>query len=201
MVYGTNYCIRLSSSPSTISDELDDNELDDSLSLVASDAEELSGSVTDPALLTLSASRNARLRADEELIRVMTKAVNKIGLEWSPPEEPSRSRLDEWFLPGRHQVLCQCLSPFFPEVHDELTKSWCAPYSSEPQSHITDAGCAYLVAGQAASALHSMAVLQVFQAKMLSYEEAGLDSASLRDLRSATDLALRATKAGIRYPV
>ncbi len=40
-----------------------------------------------------------------------------------------------------------------------------------------------------------MAVLQVFQAKMLANEEAGLDSASLRDLRSTTDLALRATKA------
>ncbi len=40
-----------------------------------------------------------------------------------------------------------------------------------------------------------MAVLQVFQAKMLANEDAGLDPASLSDLRSATDLALRATKA------
>ncbi len=40
-----------------------------------------------------------------------------------------------------------------------------------------------------------MAVLQVFQAKMLTSECSGLDSALLRDLRSATDLALRATKA------
>ncbi len=40
-----------------------------------------------------------------------------------------------------------------------------------------------------------MTVLQVFQAKMLTSEEAGLDAASLWDLRSATDLALRATKA------
>ncbi len=56
-------------------------------------------------------------------------------------------------------------------------------------------GCAYLAAGQAASALHSMAVLQVFQAEMLANEEAGLDSASLKDLRSATDLTPRATKA------
>ncbi len=57
------------------------------------------------------------------------------------------------------------------------------------------AGHAYSVAGQVALALHSMAVLQVFQAKMLSSEEAGLDVASLRDQRSATDLTLRATKA------
>ncbi len=81
-----------------------DNELGDSLSLAASDAEYLSGSVTDPALLLSSASRNARLRArmDEELIRAMTKAVNELGLEWSLPEEPSRSRQDECFFPGRH---------------------------------------------------------------------------------------------------
>ncbi len=65
---------------------------------------------------------HARLRADEELIRVTTKAVNELRLEWSLPEEPSRSRLDEWFLPRRHQALRQCLSPFVPEVHDELTK-------------------------------------------------------------------------------
>ncbi len=35
----------------------------------------------------------------------------------------------------------------------------------------------------------------IFQAKMLANEDAGLDSASLRDLRSAMDQALRATKA------
>ncbi len=57
------------------------------------------------------------------------------------------------------------------------------------------AGQAYSVAGQAASALQSTAVLQVFQAKMLASEEAGQDTASLRDLRSTTDLALRTTKA------
>ncbi len=55
-------------------------------------------------------------------------------------------------------------------------------------------GHAYSAAGQAASALHSMAVLQVFQAKMLANEEAGLDSASLRDLRSVTDLVLRVSQ-------
>ncbi len=232
-----------------ISFGVSDNKLGDSLSLAASDAEELSGSVIDPTLLPSSASRNARLRADKELIRIMTKAVNKLGLEWSPPEEPSRSRLDECFLPGRHQALRQRSSPFFPEVHDELTKSWCAPYSSRIRpsalvaltsvdraeekgyehlpplnksmaahlchssataigwkaraSHPSKpcratsalAGHVYSAAGQAASALHTMAVLQVFQAKMLANEVAGLDSASLKDLRSMTDLALRATKA------
>ncbi len=68
-----------------ISFSVSDNELDDSLSLVASDVEELSGSVTDPALLPSSVSHNTRLKVDEVLIHVMTKAVNKLGLEWSPP--------------------------------------------------------------------------------------------------------------------
>ncbi len=53
-----------------------DGEMDDSLSLATLDAEELSGSLTDPDLLPLSSSRDARHRMDEELIRVMTKAVN-----------------------------------------------------------------------------------------------------------------------------
>ncbi len=57
-----------------------DNELDESLSLAVSDAEELSGSVTDPALLPSSASCNARLKAGEEVIRIMSKAVNELGL-------------------------------------------------------------------------------------------------------------------------
>ncbi len=56
-------------------------------------------------------------------------------------------------------------------------------------------GRSYPSAGQAASALHSMAVLQVFQAKLLSsMDESEPDPATLRELRSATDLALRATK-------
>ncbi len=56
--------------------------------------------------LPLSASCSARLKVDDELIRMMTKAVKELGLEWSP----SRSRLD-CFLPGRHQALRQRSSP------------------------------------------------------------------------------------------
>ncbi len=55
--------------------------------------------------------------------------------------------------------------------------------------------CAISSAGQAALVLHSMAVLQVFQAKLLAgTDEFGLDPTMLRGLRSVTDLALRATK-------
>ncbi len=75
-------------------------------------------------------------------------------------------------------------------------KAW-ASHPSKPCRATRGFGCgrAYSAAGQAALALHSMAVFQVFQAKMPASEEAGLDAASLGDLRSVTDLALRATKA------
>ncbi len=218
----------------------DDELADDSMSLVVSDAEELSGLVTDPAPSGLPAPSAAKAGMDAELFHVLSKAVEELGLEWSPPEELSRSRLDEWFLPGRRQAPQQRPSPFFPEVHDELTRSWRAPYSARlrtsassalkgyermPQldesvaahlcpptaigwkakaSHPSKpcrttsalAGRSYASAGQVASALHSMAVLQVYQAKLLSaVDESEPDPATLRELRSATDLALRATKA------
>ncbi len=100
------------------------------MSLTASDAKELSGSVADPALLPSSAPSAAKVWMDAELLRVLSKAVEELSLEWFPPEEHSLSRLDEWFLPGRRQAPCQRSSPFFPEVHDELTRSWRSPYSA-----------------------------------------------------------------------
>ncbi len=54
------------------------------------------------------------------------------------------------------------------------------------------AGRAYSSARQAASALHSMAVLQVFQAKLLqAMDESEPDPAAFRELCGATDLALQ----------
>ncbi len=54
---------------------------------------------------------------------------------------------------------------------------------------------AYSAAGQAASALHAMAILQVHQAKALKQmHEGSPDPGLMQELRTATDLALRATK-------
>ncbi len=53
-------------------------------------------------------------------------------------------------------------------------------------------GSAYRACGEAASALHAMALLQVHQAKAL--REGGHDLAVLHGLRAAMDLALQATK-------
>ena len=161
----------------------------------------------------------------------------------APPKEPPRSQLDGWFLSGRQQAPRHKPAPFFPEVHEELTKAWRAPYSARVGSSVSAtlssvdgaaekgyeslppleeavaahlcpntarathpnkpcratsalAGRAYSASGQAASALHTMAVLQVYQAKLLqSMDETGPDPEAFSDLRSAMDLALRATKA------
>ncbi len=78
----------------------DDELADDSMSLVASDAEELSGSVTDPAPSGLTAPSAGQSRDGCRTFPCPLKSGCRAGLEWSPPEEPSRSRLDEWFSAG-----------------------------------------------------------------------------------------------------
>lgn len=51
-----------------------------------------------------------------------------------------------------------------------------------------------LASGQAGSALHTMLILQVYQAKLLcDMDESSPDPSAFRELRSATDLTLRAT--------
>ncbi len=60
-------------------------------------------------------------------------------------------------------------------------------------------GSAYAACGEAASALHAMALLQVHQAKALrDLHEGGHDPGVLSELRTTTDLALRATKVTAR---
>lgn len=78
--------------------------LDDSMSLAASDVEKLSGSINNSAPLPSEESSDPKSGMDAKLLRVPSKAVEELGLEWSPPEEPTRNRLDEWFLPGRCQA-------------------------------------------------------------------------------------------------
>ncbi len=133
---------------------------------------------------------------------------------------------------------------FFPEVHEELTGTWKAPFTARnlvggPSSLTTlDSGVAkgytrippvdraiamlcpnstwwgepslpsrncghssdltsrtYQACGEDASALHTMALLQVHQAKApRDLHEGGHDPQVLQELRAATDLTLRVTK-------
>ncbi len=93
--------------------------------LAASDTKVLSGSVTDPALLTSSSLCNTRLRADEELIRVMTKAVNE--LEWYPLRSHLAAGCTSVFSRDSIKPPANAHPPSSPEVHDELTILWHPP--------------------------------------------------------------------------
>ena len=227
-----------------LGDEADDAALSDSCSLMASDSEAWSGSHRSAS--STQESSKSRASVDAELLRLLTKAVDQMGLDWSPPKAPAPNRLDGCFLPSRRQAPASRSAPFLPELHSELAKSWNAPFSARLRSpasatlsqvdgaaekgytqippveeavatHLcppsarwrsksalpskacrtTSAlvGRAFAAAGQAASALHSMAVLQILQADLLrDLDERGPDQDTLTDLRSATDLSLRATK-------
>ncbi len=164
------------------------------------------------------------------------------------PPSPEPSRLDDWFLgAGRGSQPRPAPVPFFPEVHEELTSLWMAPFTARSPSSASSvlttldggvargyagipqveravavhlcprnaatwrnrprlpskackltaalAAKAYSAAGQTASALHAMAILQVHQAKALKQvHEGSTDPRLMQELRTATDFALRATK-------
>ncbi len=189
--------------------------------------------------------------SDPEMVAMLARAAESIGLEWRPPPCPEPLRLDDWFL----GVDCDGSQgptpvPFFPEVHDELTGTWTAPFTARNRSSGSSSlafldggtargytevppversvamqlcprtastwrgnpllpsracrhssaltGSAYAGCGEAASALHAMALLQVHQAKALrDLHEGGHDPEVLSELRTATDLARRRLRRGL----
>ncbi len=186
--------------------------------------------------------RSAVPDSDPEMVAMLARAAESVGLEWRPPPCPEPSRLDDWFL-GVARAGSQGPTPvpFFPEVHDELTGTWTAPFTARNRSSGSSSlatldggaargytevppversvamqlcprtastwrgnpllpsracrhssaltGSAYAACGEAASALHAMALLQVHQAKALrDLHEGGHDPGVLSELRTATDL-------------
>ncbi len=72
---------------------------------------------------------------DPELTAILTRAAVSIGLEVNRPPSPEPSRLDDWFLgAGRGSQPRPAPVPFFPEVHEELSKSWMAPFTARSRS-------------------------------------------------------------------
>ncbi|KAF4113460.1 hypothetical protein G5714_006005 [Onychostoma macrolepis] len=65
-------------------------EGDDTMSISASEREDWAGSEPDQT----DSSGSPDLQ--EELMRVLSRAVQELELTWSPPEEPARSKLDSW---------------------------------------------------------------------------------------------------------
>ncbi len=99
-------------------------EEDDAISVAASAREEWSNSPLDYTVPHGSEAGDLH-HSDVELLSVLSKAVDELCLEWVPPAELARSRLDEWYLQwhrGRKDTLWRP-GPFFPEVYDEIKKS------------------------------------------------------------------------------
>lgn len=185
---------------------------------------------------------------EEGLMDVLSRAVEKLSIEWPADRQDSkiRSKLDDRFLSARPQPSRRCL-PFFPDLHDEVSKTWVRPVSSRIYTNQSNAygnifgaksagyvtmpkaeetlasylspassvslkapalpsrplkntsvlvGKAYSAAGQAAACLHTMAIMQAYQADLLKdVSEGGEISADMiSELRQTADLTLRATR-------
>ncbi len=217
---------------------------DDRMSITAS-GDELGSGEDDSAALPPS-GRVALPESDPELTAMLSRSTESIGLLYRlKPPSPECSRLDDWFLGAQAEHRQPPPVPFFPEVHEEVTRSWRAPFSARnrpsassvlttldggaaqgyveippvrlcPQGaaawrgnqRLPSRACrfssaltakAYGAAGQAASALQAMALLQVHQAKALKQlHEGDADPGVLQELHTATDLALRVTKVTAR---
>ncbi|XDV24162.1 hypothetical protein PO909_028411 [Leuciscus waleckii] len=93
----------------------------------------LSTSENDWELATPLAAAEQETPADlqDELFRIHSKAVEELDLSWKAPDEPSKSKLDMWFLQSsRRQATSKRGTPFFPDVHEHVVKSWAAPQSA-----------------------------------------------------------------------
>ncbi len=67
---------------------------------------------------------------DPEMMAMLSRAANRVGLVWNPPPCPKPSRMDDWFLGvARADSQPPTPVPFFPEVHEELTGTWKAPFT------------------------------------------------------------------------
>ncbi len=104
-------------------------EGDDAMSLSASEKEDWAGSEPDH----LDSSEPSDLQ--EELMKVLSKAVQELELTWSPPEEPVRSKLDSWYFRSTRKTDSRASVPFFPDVHEQLVKTWSAPQSAPVHSN------------------------------------------------------------------
>ncbi len=104
--------------------------LDDRMSIAASEGEsDFSG---DDMSAQLPPSGTVAVPdPDPEMMAILSRAANRVGLVRNPPPCPEPSRLEDWFL-GVARAGSQPPTPvpFFPEVHEELTGTWKAPFTA-----------------------------------------------------------------------
>ncbi len=104
-------------------------EGDEAMSISASEKDGWAGSEPEQ----LGSSEPSGLQ--EELMRVLSKAVQELELTWNPPEEPVRSKLDSWYFRSTRKADARTSVPFFPDVHEQLVKTWSAPQSARVHSN------------------------------------------------------------------
>ncbi len=97
--------------------------------LIAASGDELGSGDDDSAALPPS-GRVVLPESDPELTAMLSRATESFGLHWRPPPSPDRTRLDDWFLRAQADRWQPPPVPFFPEVHEEVTRSWRAPFSA-----------------------------------------------------------------------
>ncbi len=103
---------------------------DDQMSVAASEGE-LSLSGDDDSAVLPPLGVVALPEPDPKMTAMLSRAAENVGLVWKPPPRPDPSRLDEWFLGGGHAGSQRPPPvPFFPEVHEELTRSWKAHFTA-----------------------------------------------------------------------
>ncbi|KAI2659451.1 ORF V: Enzymatic polyprotein [Labeo rohita] len=155
---------------------------------------------------------------DAELSAMLLRAAKEIGLDdWFLGGLPRHRRaLPSAFLPGAPLPAASLDGgaargyEAVPQVERAVAVHLCPPGAAtwRDRPHLPSRACefssalagrTYHAAGQAATALHAMATLQVYQAKVLKHlHERGSDQGAMEELRAATDFALRATKVTAR---
>lgn len=96
----------------------------------SSERPEETSSVASVEMESATSERSSRDdKAYEELLEVVTRAVDRLKLDWPQEQEaPKRSKLDDRFLSGGQGEGPQRRSlPFFGDLHDELVRSWSKP--------------------------------------------------------------------------
>lgn len=100
------------------------------MSLAAYKCKDWANSRNDSAPLPPKQSDDARPHMDTELFASPYKSFKRARLGSVSPRR-AHPQLKRLLQPRRHQQgPRQRPAPFLPEVHQELTKVWCAPYSA-----------------------------------------------------------------------
>ncbi len=101
---------------------------DNRMSIAASEDELGSGGDNSAALSP--SGRVALPESDPGLTVMLSRAAESVGLHWRPSPSPECSRLYDWFLGVQADHWQPPQVPFFLEVHEEVTRSWRAPFSA-----------------------------------------------------------------------